>query len=132
MVRLPVPIIATVTGEGGSGGALAIAIGDRVNILENSFYSVISPEGCASILLRDRAMAEGAAKAMKISAEELIGLRIVDRIIPEPVGGAHADRAGAIRLVGDAVEEELRALMALTPDQIKKQGAQRYLAIGRA
>jgi acetyl-CoA carboxylase carboxyl transferase subunit alpha len=92
MVRLPVPIIVTVTGEGGSGGALAIAIGDRVNILENSFYSVISPEGCAAIMWRDATKAETAATALKITAQDLKELGIVDEIVPEPEGGAHLDR----------------------------------------
>ena len=98
MARLPVPIIVTVTGEGGSGGALAIAIGDRVNILENGFYSVISPEGCASIIWRDSTKAETAAIAMKIMANDLKELGIIDEIIPEPDGGAHADHEGAAKL----------------------------------
>ncbi|MFI4973596.1 MAG: acetyl-CoA carboxylase carboxyltransferase subunit alpha [Caulobacterales bacterium] len=130
-LTLATPMIATITGEGMSGGAMGIAAANRVLIMEHSIYAVISPEGCASILLRDGTMAEGAANAMKISAEDLIQMHIVDRIIPEPVGGAHADRDAAIRMVGDAVEEELRALLALTPTQIKQQRAQRYLAIGR-
>ena len=91
MARLPVPVIVTVTGEGGSGGALAIAIGDRVNILENGFYSVISPEGCASIIWRDSTKAETAAIAMKIMATDLKELGIIDEIVPEPEGGAHGD-----------------------------------------
>src|SRR5881394_1534734 len=91
MARLPVPVIATVTGEGGSGGALAIAVGDRVNILENSFYSVISPEGCASIIWRDSTKAETAAEAMKITATDLKELGIIDEIVKEPEGGAHTD-----------------------------------------
>jgi acetyl-CoA carboxylase carboxyl transferase subunit alpha len=91
IARLPVPIIITVTGEGGSGGALAIAIGDKVNMLENSFYSVISPEGCASIMWRDAAKKEQAAEALKITPDDLSRLGIVDEIIPEPPGGAHND-----------------------------------------
>ena len=91
MSRLPVPIVVTITGEGGSGGALAIAVGDRVLMLENSVYSVISPEGCASILWRDAAKAEVASVALKITARELLELGIVDRIVPEPDGGAHLD-----------------------------------------
>ena len=94
MARLPVPVIVTVTGEGGSGGALAIAVGDRVNILENSFYSVISPEGCASIIWRDATKAETAAVAMKITAKDLKELGIVDEIVQEPEGGAHTDFEG--------------------------------------
>jgi acetyl-CoA carboxylase carboxyl transferase subunit alpha len=110
MARLPVPIIVTVTGEGGSGGALAIAIGDRVNILENGFYSVISPEGCASIIWRDSTKAETAAIAMKIMGNDLKELGIIDEIIPEPDGGAHADHEGAAKLFGEVLERQLLAL----------------------
>jgi acetyl-CoA carboxylase carboxyl transferase subunit alpha len=91
MARLPVPIIVTITGEGGSGGALAIAVGDHVSMLENSVYSVISPEGCASILWRDAAKAELAAESLKITAKDLSDMGIVDEIVPEPEGGAHSD-----------------------------------------
>ena len=111
MARLPVPIIVTVTGEGGSGGALAIAVGDKVNILENSFYSVISPEGCASIIWRDAAKAETAAAAMKITAKDLRELGIVDEIIPEPDGGAHTDHEAAARLLDDVLERQLVTLV---------------------
>ncbi len=110
MARLPVPIIVTVTGEGGSGGALAIAVGDRVNILENGFYSVISPEGCASIIWRDSTKAETAAIAMKIMSSDLKDLGIVDEIIPEPDGGAHSDHEAAAKLFGDVVERQLLVL----------------------
>src|SRR5215468_10551332 len=110
MARLPVPVIVTVTGEGGSGGALAVAVGDRVNILENGFYSVISPEGCASIIWRDSAKAETAAEAMKITATDLKELGIVDEIVPEPDGGAHADYEGAAKLFGEVLERQLLAL----------------------
>lgn len=111
MARLPVPIIVTVTGEGGSGGALAIAVGDKVNILENSFYSVISPEGCASIIWRDAAKAETAAAAMKITAKDLRELGIVDEIVPEPDGGAHTDHESAARLLGDVLERQVVTLV---------------------
>jgi acetyl-CoA carboxylase carboxyl transferase subunit alpha len=110
MARLPVPIIVTVTGEGGSGGALAIAVGDRVNILENGFYSVISPEGCASIIWRDSTKAETAAIAMKIMSSDLKDLGIVDEIIPEPDGGAHSDHEAAAKMLGDALERQLLVL----------------------
>src|ERR1700694_1947641 len=110
MARLPVPIIATVTGEGGSGGALAIAVGDRVNILENSFYSVISPEGCASIIWRDSTKAETAAAAMKITAKDLKELGIVDEIVAEPEGGAHTDHEGAARFLDEVLDRQLTAL----------------------
>ena len=118
MARLPVPVIVTVTGEGGSGGALAIAVGDRVNILENGFYSVISPEGCASIVWRDSAKAETAAIAMKIMANDLKELGIVDEIIPEPDGGAHSDYEGAARLLGDVLERQLLSLADQSPKQL--------------
>lgn len=110
MARLPVPIIVTVTGEGGSGGALAIAVGDRVNILENSFYSVISPEGCAAIMWRDAAKAETAAEAMKITAQDLKGLGIIDEIVPEPEGGAHTDHEAAAQNLREVVDRQLTAL----------------------
>jgi acetyl-CoA carboxylase carboxyl transferase subunit alpha len=110
MARLPVPIVVTVTGEGGSGGALAIAIGDRVNILENGFYSVISPEGCASIIWRDSTKAETAAIAMKIMSSDLKDLGIIDEIVPEPDGGAHSDHEGASKLLGDVVDRQLLVL----------------------
>ncbi|HUI73720.1 MAG TPA: acetyl-CoA carboxylase carboxyltransferase subunit alpha [Candidatus Acidoferrum sp.] len=110
MSRLPVPIIVTVTGEGGSGGALGIAVGDVVNILENSFYSVISPEGCAAILWRDASKAEMAAEAMKITAKDLMELGIVDEIVPEPEGGAHTDHEGTARLLKEVLDRQVVAL----------------------
>jgi acetyl-CoA carboxylase carboxyl transferase subunit alpha len=123
MVRLPVPIIVTVTGEGGSGGALAIAVGDFVNILENSFYSVISPEGCAAIMWRDATKAETAAVALKITAKDLKELGIVDEIVPEPEGGAHTDYEAAARSL-DAVLD--RQLMALSNQPTKELLDARY------
>lgn len=110
MARLPVPVIVTVTGEGGSGGALAVAVGDRVNILENSFYSVISPEGCAAIMWRDATKAEAAAEAMKITAKDLKDFGIVDEIVCEPEGGAHSDHEAAARFLGDVLERQLGEL----------------------
>jgi acetyl-CoA carboxylase carboxyl transferase subunit alpha len=131
-LTLTTPMVCTIIGEGMSGGAMGIAAANKVLILEHSIYSVITPEGCASILLpRDSGKAEGAAKAMKITAQDLIGFGIVDRIIAEPVGGAHADPAATIKAVGDAVEEELKALLPLSPAKIKAQRAARFLAIGR-
>jgi len=123
MARLPVPIIVTVTGEGGSGGALAIAVGDRVNILENGFYSVISPEGCASIIWRDSTKAETAAIAMKIMSTDLKDLGIVDEIIAEPDGGAHSDYEAAAKIFGDALE---RQLLILSNQGIKELLQARY------
>jgi acetyl-CoA carboxylase carboxyl transferase subunit alpha len=110
MARLPVPVIVTVTGEGGSGGALAIAVGDRVNILENGFYSVISPEGCASIIWRDSTKAETAAEAMKITAADLKDLGIVDEIVKEPEGGAHVDHEAAAKLLDEVLDRQLTEL----------------------
>lgn len=131
-LTLGVPFITTVTGEGGSGGAIAIAAANRVLILEHSIYSVISPEGAAGILWRDGARARDAAMAMKITGPDLMDLRIVDRVIPEPQGGGHSDPAATIAAVGDAVWEELQALMPLTPDALRSQRAERFYAIGRA
>jgi acetyl-CoA carboxylase carboxyl transferase subunit alpha len=130
-LTLGTPMVATVTGEGGSGGAIALAAANRVLILEHSIYSVISPEGAASILWRDGSRAKDAAAAMKITAQDLIGLKIVDRIITEPAGGAHSDPAAAIAAVGDALEEELKALSGLSPDELRRQREERFLAIGR-
>jgi len=118
MARLPVPVIATVTGEGGSGGALAIAIGDRVNILENGFYSVISPEGCASIIWRDSTKAETAAIAMKIMANDLKELGIIDEIVPEPEGGAHSDHEAAAKMLGEVLQRQLLALTNQSPKEL--------------
>ncbi|MGC2817721.1 MAG: acetyl-CoA carboxylase carboxyltransferase subunit alpha [Candidatus Acidiferrum sp.] len=123
MSRLPVPILVTVTGEGGSGGALAIAVGDRVNILENSFYSVISPEGCAAIMWRDATKAETAAAALKITSKDLKEFGIVDEIVPEPEGGAHVDPEGAAQLLGEVLE---RQLVALTQQSTKDLLDARY------
>jgi acetyl-CoA carboxylase carboxyl transferase subunit alpha len=123
MARLPVPIVVTVTGEGGSGGALAIAVGDRVNILENSFYSVISPEGCAAIMWRDAAKAETAAGALKITPRDLKELGIVDEIVPEPDGGAHMDPEGAARLLNEVLDREL---VVLSNQPVKDLLAARY------
>ncbi|WP_374653423.1 acetyl-CoA carboxylase carboxyltransferase subunit alpha [Phenylobacterium sp.] len=129
---LETPMIAVVTGEGGSGGALGIACGNRVLILEHAIYSVIPPEGANSILWRGARTAEEAAKAMKITAQDLIGMKIVDRIIDEPAGGAHADKDATVKAVGDAVEDELSKLAGLSVDALRKQRADRFYAIGRS
>ena len=131
-LTLGVPMIATITGEGGSGGALAMAAANRVLILEHSIYSVASPEASSNILFRDPSRAAQVAAAMKISAQELIGIKIVDRIIPEPPGGAHADPAAAVRAVGDALEEELKAFEGLSAEALRAQRAERFYALGRA
>lgn len=130
-LTLKVPFVATVTGEGGSGGAIALAAANRVLILEHSIYSVISPEGAASILWRDGSRAKDAADQMKITATDLLKLGIVDRIIEEPAGGAHADKDAAIKKVGDVVESELQALDYLSQDQLVAQRAERFYKIGQ-
>ncbi len=118
MARLAVPIVAVVTGEGGSGGALAIAVADRVLMLQNTIYSVISPEGCASIMWRDPSKKDLAAEALRITADDLERMGIIDGIIPEPEGGAHADHEGAARLLDAALTRELAALRGLPAEQL--------------
>lgn len=125
------PLISTIIGEGGSGGAIALAAGNKVLMLQYSIYSVISPEGCASILWRDSERKRDAAAALKMTADDLIGFGIVDRIIAEPVGGAHSDPDAAIAAVGEAVEDELRGLSNLGPEELRRQRADRFMAIGR-
>ena len=130
-LTLGAPLVSTIIGEGGSGGAIAIAAGNRVLMLRYSIYSVISPEGCASILWRDAERKREAAAALKMTADDLIGFGIVDRIIEEPVGGAHSDPDAAIAAVGEALEEELRGLSNLGPEELRRQRADRFMAIGR-
>jgi acetyl-CoA carboxylase carboxyl transferase subunit alpha len=131
MARLPVPIIVTVTGEGGSGGALAVAVGDRVFMLENSVYSVISPEGCASIMWRDSSKAETAAEALKITAKDLLAMKLIDEIVPEPEGGAHFDHDATARLLEPYLERSLRELMALAPERLVEQRYQKFRHMGQ-
>ena len=131
MARLPVPIVVTITGEGGSGGALAIAVGDRVNMLENSIYSVISPEGCASILWRDAAKAETAAEALKITARDLQGLGIIDKIVPEPEGGAHADHEGAAAMLGHVLDGALTDLAGLAINDLLERRYEKFRRMGQ-
>ncbi|HSV01765.1 MAG TPA: acetyl-CoA carboxylase carboxyltransferase subunit alpha [Phenylobacterium sp.] len=130
-LMLGVPNVAVITGEGGSGGAIAIAAANRVLILEHAIYSVITPEGANSIIWRGSRTPADAARAMKISAQDLLGMKIVDRIVPEPPGGAHSDPAAAMAAVADAIEDELRALEGLSADELRKQRAARFYAIGR-
>ena len=131
MARLPVPIVVTITGEGGSGGALAIAVGDQVNMLENSVYSVISPEGCASILWRDAAKAEVAAEALKITARDLKEFGIIDEIVPEPEGGAHLDHEGSAALLGNVLDDSLRDLSQLTIPQLLDRRYEKFRRMGQ-
>ncbi len=130
MSRLPVPIICTIIGEGGSGGALAIGVGDRVNILEYSTYSVISPEGCASILWKDAANAEEAATALGITSGRLKSLGLVDEIIPEPLGGAHKEPDEVAEQLAECLEKQLDELSDLTTDELLNKRYQRLLAFG--
>ena len=111
MSRFRVPTVVVVTGEGGSGGALALAVGDRVLMMENSYYSVISPEGCSTILFKDAAQAPRAAAALRVTAPDLLRLKIMDGIVPEPEGGAHADHLGAARNLKTAIVASLRELV---------------------
>lgn len=130
-LTLNVPMISLIIGEGGSGGAIAIAAANHVLMMEHSIYSVISPEGCASILYRDAAKAKEAAEAMKITAEDLKKLKVVDGVVKEPVGGAHRAPEKAIRAAGKAIDKALQALMALSPQELKAQRRERFYAIGR-
>ena len=130
MARLPVPILTFVTGEGGSGGALAIAVGDRVIMLENSIYSVISPEGCAAILWKDRAKAEQAAAAMRITAKEVRELGCVDQVLREPIGGAHRDPDGAAELVRQAMVSALEELAGVDTQRLLDDRLQKFLNMG--
>ncbi len=131
MASFHVPIIVTVTGEGGSGGALALGIGDRVLMLEHSIYSVITPEGCAAILWKDASRKKDAAEAMKLTARDLQELDVIDEIVPEPPGGAHADPAGAASAVGEAIERHLRDLLDLTPEERRERRYRKFRSIGR-
>jgi acetyl-CoA carboxylase carboxyl transferase subunit alpha len=130
MARLSVPIVVTVTGEGGSGGALALGVGNRVNMLEFATYSVISPEGCAAILWRDPGRSRDAAQAMRLTAQDLVRLDVVDRIIPEITGGAHVDPAAQAARVGEVLEEQLRELDALSPDELVRARYDRFRRMG--
>ena len=131
MSRLPVPVIVTITGEGGSGGALAIAIGDRVNMLEHSVYSVISPEGCASILWRDASKAETAAQALRITASDLSELGIVDTIVAEPEGGAHLDHEAAARLLDPVLVRQLDELRSLPVPELLEGRYNKFRRMGQ-
>ncbi|HEV2522167.1 MAG TPA: acetyl-CoA carboxylase carboxyltransferase subunit alpha [Candidatus Acidoferrales bacterium] len=131
MVRLPVPILVTITGEGGSGGALGVAIGDRVLMFENAVYSVISPEGCASIMWRDASKAETAAEALKITAPDLLELKLVDEIIPEPEGGAHLDHDKAAKLLDGVLARCLEEVSRLSPDELLEKRYEKFRRMGQ-
>ncbi len=127
----PVPVIATIIGEGGSGGAIALAAGDAVLMLEHAIYSVISPEGCAAILWKDAAQAPAAAEALRLTAEDLRRLRLIDAVVPEPLGGAHRDAEATIAAVGEAVEAALAPLAPLDAATLKARRRAKFLDMGR-
>jgi acetyl-CoA carboxylase carboxyl transferase subunit alpha len=130
MMSLRVPTIAVVIGEGGSGGALGIGVADRVLILENAYYSVISPEACSAILWRDRRHAAEAAEALKLTAQDLLKLGVVDEIVPEPEGGAHRDHDLAAANVGTALLQNLERLIAAPIEQLLKDRYQKFRSLG--
>ncbi|MBB2972501.1 acetyl-CoA carboxylase carboxyltransferase subunit alpha [Mesorhizobium sp. RMAD-H1] len=130
-LNLRVPMISVVIGEGGSGGAIAIATANRVYMLEHSIYSVISPEGAASILWHDSTRAKDAATSMRITAQDLLELKIIDGIIPEPVGGAHRGKEAAIDAAGETIEKALSSMAGIDGETLKKERREKYLAIGR-
>ncbi len=130
MSRLRVPILVLVIGEGGSGGALAIAVGDRVLMLENSIYSVISPEGCAAILWKDQAKAPEAAEAMRITAPDLLSLKVIDRVVPEPVGGAHRNPLAMGETLRLEIRESLAVLTRIPAERLLQERLEKYLRMG--
>lgn len=130
-LRMKSPMMSIIIGEGGSGGAIAIATADRVYMLEHSIYSVISPEGCASILWRSAEHAEEAANALKLTAQDLLGLKIIDGIIDEPLGGAHRDKEAMLQVVSEQIEKSLAELTPWDSDRLIKRRQQKYLAMGR-
>jgi acetyl-CoA carboxylase carboxyl transferase subunit alpha len=131
MASLRTPIVVTVTGEGGSGGALAIAVGDRVNMLEHAVYSVISPEGCASILFRDASRAEEAATAMKITAPDLAGMGLVDEVIPEPAGGAQVNHEAVFKSVDEVLWRQLQELRQVPRERLAEERYRKFRDMGR-
>ena len=131
-LSLGVPIVVVIIGEGGSGGAVAIGTGNTVLMLENSIYSVISPEGCSSILWKDNSKTVEAASALKLTADDMLKIDVIDKIIPEPIGGAHRNQLKAIQDVGDAIEENLKFLSNQHGNDLKHARQERYLQIGRS
>ena len=129
-LQLAVPLVGAIIGEGGSGGAVALAVADRVLMLEHAVYSVISPEGCAAILWRSGEEAPAAAEAMRLTAQDLRQLGVVDQIIPEPLGGAHRAPGEAIAAVGDALEQALEPLLVLSGAELRHRRRQKFLAMG--
>ncbi|MFA5115666.1 MAG: acetyl-CoA carboxylase carboxyltransferase subunit alpha [Candidatus Omnitrophota bacterium] len=130
MARLKVPIVCYIIGEGGSGGALGVGIGDRICVLENAYYSVISPEGCAAILWKDRTRAPDAAKALKLTAQDLLDLGLIEEVVPEPLGGAHRDPAKMAATIKDSAKKHLKELLTMSPDDLIEARYDKYRKIG--
>jgi acetyl-CoA carboxylase carboxyl transferase subunit alpha len=130
-LQIRVPLVSAIIGEGGSGGAIALAAGNRVVMLEHSVYSVISPEGCASILWRSGEQAKEAAEALKLTAQDLMKLGVIDEIVPEPLGGAHRDKETAIAAVGDALEKSLDGLRGEAGDSLRSKRRDKFLEMGK-
>ncbi len=130
MAQLPVPIVVTVIGEGGSGGALGIGIGDRILVMENAYYSVISPEGCAAILWKDRAKAPEAAACLKLTAQDLLDLKLIDEVVPEPLGGAHRDPQATAEFLKQALQRNFQELSELDPKRLLAQRHEKFRRMG--
>lgn len=131
MFELTVPVIAVIIGEGGSGGAIGLGVGNRILVLENAYYSVITPEGCAAILWKDRKYAPQAAEALKLTADKLIELGIADEIVSEPFGGAHRNYDEAAKILGEAVQRNIQELSKLSAEEIKEQRYEKFRAMGK-
>ncbi|MGB0935186.1 MAG: acetyl-CoA carboxylase carboxyltransferase subunit alpha [Alphaproteobacteria bacterium] len=131
LTRVKVPVVTIITGEGGSGGAIALAVANTVNMLEHSIYSVISPEGCATILWRTADKKELAAQAQKLTAQDLIKYKVIDHIITEPLGGAHRDNQATCEAVGKQIEMDLRSLSMMSGEELRKHREDKFLAMGR-
>ena len=131
MFRLSVPVISVITGEGGSGGALGISVANRVLIMANAYYSVITPEGCAAILWRSAEAIPKAAEALKLTSDDLKRLGIADEVVGEPLGGAHRDYEGAAELLGDALLRHLQDLRKMSPEQLRQDRYDKFRAMGQ-
>ncbi len=130
-LNLKTPLISAIIGEGGSGGAIALATGNKVIMFEHAVYSVISPEGCASILWRSSDKAEVASEALRLTAEDMMQLGVIDKIVAEPVGGAHRDTKAALASLSEVIDQELSELMALNPDELRLTRREKYVAMGK-
>jgi acetyl-CoA carboxylase carboxyl transferase subunit alpha len=130
MSRLPVPVIVVVIGEGGSGGALGVAVGNRIYMMENSVYSVISPESCAAIIYRDSGKAPEAAAALRLTSKDLLEMKLIDGIVPEPAGGAHLDYEAAVNALRSTLKQALRELAGQTPEETIKERVAKFRNMG--